>query len=32
MKAQYIRAMDALHSACLFVAGVCLVIITLIIP
>jgi len=32
MKAQYIRAMDALHSACLFVAGVCLVIITVIVP
>ena len=32
MKAQYIRAMDALHRACVFVAGACLVIITLIIP
>jgi len=32
MKAQYIRAMDALNRACLFVAGACLVIITLIIP
>ena len=32
MKAQYIRAMDAVHSACLFVAGVCLVIITVIVP
>ncbi len=32
MKAQYIRAMDALHRACVFVAGTCLVIITLIIP
>src|SRR5215472_4403739 len=32
MKAQYIRAMDALHTACLFVAGSCLVIITLIVP
>ena len=32
MKAQYIRAMDALHRVCLFVAGCCLVIITLIIP
>lgn len=32
MKAQYIRAMDALHRACVFVAGCCLVIITLIIP
>src|SRR6476646_7179331 len=32
MKAQYIRAMDALHRACEILAGVCLVIITLIIP
>jgi TRAP-type C4-dicarboxylate transport system permease small subunit len=32
MKAQYIRAMDALNNACLFVAGCCLVIITLIVP
>jgi TRAP-type C4-dicarboxylate transport system permease small subunit len=32
MKSQYIRAMDALHRACLFVAGACLVIITIIIP
>ena len=32
MKAQYIRAMDVLHRACLFVAGACLVVITLIIP
>jgi TRAP-type C4-dicarboxylate transport system permease small subunit len=32
MKAQYIRAMDAIHRACLAVAGACLVIITLIIP
>ena len=32
MKAQYIRAMDAVHGACLFVAGACLVIITLIVP
>jgi len=32
MKTQYIRLMDALHRACLVVAGVCLVIITLIIP
>jgi TRAP-type C4-dicarboxylate transport system permease small subunit len=32
MKAQYIRAMDVIHRACLFVAGACLVIITLIIP
>ena len=32
MKAQYIRAMDAVHLACLFVAGACLVVITLIVP
>ncbi|MGE3064527.1 MAG: TRAP transporter small permease [Hyphomicrobiaceae bacterium] len=32
MKARYSRAMDALHFACLFIAGVCLVVITLIIP
>jgi TRAP-type C4-dicarboxylate transport system permease small subunit len=32
LKAHYIRAMDALHRGCLFVAGVCLVVITLIIP
>ncbi len=32
MKALYIRAMDALHRACLFLAGTCLVVITLIIP
>src|SRR5215211_983870 len=32
MKAQYIRAMDALHLASLFIAGACLVVITLIIP
>ena len=32
MKAQYIRAMDALHRACVIVAGTCLVIITIIIP
>ena len=32
MKAHYIRAMDAIHTACLFVAGSCLVIITLIVP
>jgi TRAP-type C4-dicarboxylate transport system permease small subunit len=31
-KSQYIRAMDALHQACLIVAGVSLVVITLIIP
>src|SRR5262245_64317731 len=32
MKAQYIRAMDALHQACLFIAGSCLVIIAIIVP
>ena len=32
MKAQYIKAMDAIHNTCLFVAGACLVIITLIVP
>ncbi|MGB7771111.1 MAG: TRAP transporter small permease, partial [Pseudolabrys sp.] len=32
MKAQYFRAMDALHRACEILAGACLVIITLIIP
>ena len=32
MKAQYIRAMDAIHNACLFIAGACLVIITVIVP
>ena len=32
MKAQYIRAMDAIHRVCLVVAGTCLVIITLIVP
>src|SRR5437660_1353926 len=32
MKAQYIRAMDAVHAACLFVAGTCLVVITIIVP
>src|SRR5262245_48512836 len=32
MKSRYIRAMDAIHSACLFVAGLCLVVITLIVP
>ena len=32
MKAAYIRLMDAIHRACVFVAGACLVIITLIIP
>jgi TRAP-type C4-dicarboxylate transport system permease small subunit len=32
MKARYIRAMDAVHTACLFIAGSCLAIITIIIP
>ena len=32
MKAQFIRAMDAIHQACLFVAGACLVVIVIIIP
>jgi TRAP-type C4-dicarboxylate transport system permease small subunit len=32
MKEQFSRAMDALHQACLFVAGASLVVITLIIP
>jgi TRAP-type C4-dicarboxylate transport system permease small subunit len=32
MKSHYIRLMDLLHNACLFVAGTCLVIITIIIP
>ena len=32
MQAQYIRAMDVIHGACVFVAGCCLVIITVIIP
>ena len=32
MKAHYIRAMDAIHAACLFVAGACLVVITIIVP
>ena len=32
MKAHYVRAMDAIHNACLFIAGASLVIITLIIP
>ena len=32
MKAQYFRAMDAIHQACLFVAGACLVVIVIIIP
>jgi TRAP-type C4-dicarboxylate transport system permease small subunit len=32
MRAQYFAAMDALHRACLFLAGASLVVITLIIP
>jgi TRAP-type C4-dicarboxylate transport system permease small subunit len=32
MKSAYIQAMDALHAACLFVAGLSIVIISLIIP
>jgi TRAP-type C4-dicarboxylate transport system permease small subunit len=32
MKAQYIRAMDAINNACLFIAGSCLVVITIIVP
>ena len=32
MKAQYFRLMDAIHRACVVVAGACLVVITLIIP
>jgi TRAP-type C4-dicarboxylate transport system permease small subunit len=32
MRAHYFRAMDALHNACLFAAGICLVVITIIIP
>jgi TRAP-type C4-dicarboxylate transport system permease small subunit len=32
MKSHYIRAMDLIHRACLFITGACLVIITLIIP
>ncbi|CAA9342469.1 MAG: TRAP-type C4-dicarboxylate transport system, small permease component [uncultured Microvirga sp.] len=32
MKAAYIRAMDALHGVCMAIAGLCLVVITLIIP
>lgn len=32
MKAQYIRAMDVLHKACVIIASSCLVIITCIIP
>jgi TRAP-type C4-dicarboxylate transport system permease small subunit len=32
MKTQYIRLMDVIHRACLAIAGVCIVVITLIIP
>lgn len=32
MQARYVRLMDALNRACVFVAGVCLVVITVIIP
>jgi TRAP-type C4-dicarboxylate transport system permease small subunit len=32
MKLVYVRAMDAIDGACLFIAGACLVIITLIVP
>jgi TRAP-type C4-dicarboxylate transport system permease small subunit len=32
MLARYVAAMDALHRLCMFVAGVCLVVITIIIP
>lgn len=32
MKQVYFRAMDAINGACLFIAGACLVIITLIVP
>lgn len=32
MRAQYIRLMDAIYQACLFVAGLSLVVITLIVP
>jgi TRAP-type C4-dicarboxylate transport system permease small subunit len=32
MKQHYIRAMDAVHSACLFVAGACIVLMTVIVP
>ncbi len=32
MKAQYVRAMDHLQRLCLIIAGICLVVITLIIP
>jgi TRAP-type C4-dicarboxylate transport system permease small subunit len=32
VKAQYIRLMDALHATCLFVAGSCMVVITVMVP
>ena len=32
MKQQYFKLMDAIHNACLFVAGACLIIITIIVP
>ena len=32
MKDRYMRLMDSVHGACLFVAGACLVVITLIVP
>ncbi len=32
MKDRYVRLMDALNGACVFVAGVCLVVITIVIP
>jgi TRAP-type C4-dicarboxylate transport system permease small subunit len=32
MKRRYIRAMDTLHALCMWVSGLCLVVITLIIP
>jgi TRAP-type C4-dicarboxylate transport system permease small subunit len=32
MQARYVRLMDAINRACVFVAGVCLVVITVIIP
>ncbi|MEA2966588.1 MAG: hypothetical protein QOI46_6686, partial [Alphaproteobacteria bacterium] len=32
MKQAYFRAMDAINGACLFIAGACLVVITLIVP
>ena len=32
MLARYVRLMDALNKACVFIAGVCLVVITVIIP